>query len=195
MPGNTLSGNTLSGGFTDAPTQAATAFRAALQAMARPGTIHRVAGAAPPAPLSTAAGVLLLTLADRTTPVYLAGAADTEAVRGWLAFHCGAPVVAPGDATFAVGRWEDLLPLGRFPIGDPAYPDRSATLIAELPVLTTDGPTLTGPGIEQTATLSLPETEAFRANRALFPLGLDIYFTAGDRIAGLPRSTNVTEAG
>ena len=40
----------LTGGFADAPAQSARAFRAALEAMARPGTIWTVAGAAPPAP-------------------------------------------------------------------------------------------------------------------------------------------------
>ena len=34
----------LSGGFTEAPLQSARAFREILEAMARPGTIRRVAG-------------------------------------------------------------------------------------------------------------------------------------------------------
>ena len=42
--------------------------------------------------------------------------------------------------------------------------------------------------------LSLPEIAAFRANRALFPLGFDCYFTSGDMLAALPRSTIVEEA-
>ena len=37
-------------------------------------------------------------------------------------------------------------------------------------------------------------SEAFRANRALFPLGFDTLFTCGDRLAGLPRSTIVEGA-
>ena len=41
----------LSGGFTDAPVEAARAFRAALEAMARPGSLHEVTGAEAPAPL------------------------------------------------------------------------------------------------------------------------------------------------
>ena len=44
------------------------------------------------------------------------------------------------------------------------------------------------------ARLNLPDTAAFRANRALFPLGLDFCFTAAERLAALPRSTKV-EAG
>lgn len=183
--------DTLSGGFTDAPVQSARAFRAVLEAMARPGTIRTVAGAAPPAPLSVAAGVALLTLTDPTTPLHLAGDADTPAVRDWLAFHIGAPLVEADDAAFALGKWEALQPVTRFRIGQPDYPDRAATLIVEVGRLTNHGPALTGPGIELAAWLSLPETKAFRVNRALFPLGFDCLFTCGDRLAGLPRSTRV----
>jgi alpha-D-ribose 1-methylphosphonate 5-triphosphate synthase subunit PhnH len=181
----------LTGGFAEAPVQSARAFRAVLEAMARPGTIHRVAGALPPEPLSVAAGVVLLTLCDGTTPLHLAGPADCQAVRDWVAFHIGAPLVAVEDAAFALGHWADLQPVSRFRLGQPDYPDRSATLMVETDRLVNHGPSLTGPGIETATWLNLPETAAFRANRALFPLGFDTIFTAGDRIAGLPRSTRV----
>lgn len=181
----------LSGGFADAPVQSARAFRAVLEAMARPGTIHAVTGAVPPAPLSVAAGVALLVLADPTTPVHLAGDTDCEAVRDWVAFHIGAPMVQAEAADFAVGRWQALQPVTRFRMGQPDYPDRSATLIVEVDHLTNHGPALTGPGIALATWLNLPETAAFRANRALFPLGFDCLFTAGSRLAGLPRSTRV----
>lgn len=184
----------LTGGFADAPVDAARAFRAILQAMARPGTIHPVAGAAPPAPLSPAAGAVLLTLADPTTPLHLAGAADCPSVRDWIAFHIGAPVVAAEEAQLAVGRWDALLPVGRFRIGQPDYPDRSATLIVETGRLDTDGARLTGPGIRTEARLTLPDTAAFAANRALFPLGWDCILTCGDRLAAIPRSTRVEAA-
>ena len=181
----------LTGGFTDPARQSAHAFRALLEAMARPGRIHQVAGALPPAPLSIAAGVTLLTLADATTPLHLAGGCDREELRGWIAFHCGSPLVGPEEAQFVLGAWEDLHPLSRFRTGEPAYPDRSATLIVEMPQLTATGARLTGPGIERDAQLSLPETAAFQANRALFPLGFDVILTCGDTLAALPRSTRV----
>ncbi len=184
----------LSGGFADAPVDAARAFRAALQAMARPGLIHTVAGAAPPAPLSVAAGVLLLTLADPETPLYLAGAHDCAAVREWITFHCGAPISSPCDAVLAVGRWSALAPLDAYQIGTPDYPDRSATLIVERDQIEGRGADLSGPGIAQEAYLSLPDIEPFQQNAALFPQGLDFYFTAGDRLAALPRTTQVRTA-
>jgi alpha-D-ribose 1-methylphosphonate 5-triphosphate synthase subunit PhnH len=187
----TLHADALSGGYTDAPTQSARAFRAILEAMARPGTIHTVAGAAPPAPLSLAAGVALLTLTDPTTPLHLAGKADCQPVRDWVAFHIGAPLVAAEEASFALGTWDALQPVTRFKIGQPDYPDRSATLIVEVDRLTNHGPALTGPGIALATWLNLPETAAFRANRALFPLGFDCLFTVGAQLAGLPRSTRV----
>lgn len=184
----------MDGGFADAPREAAFAFRAALQAMARPGRIEPLAGARPPAPVSQAAGALLLTLCDPETGVYLAGDHDRAEVREWITFHCAAPLVGPERADFALGTWEALQPVGAYRIGTPEYPDRSATLIVEVPALSPSGARLTGPGIETEAALSLPELAAFRANAARFPLGFDCYFTCADRLAGLPRSTRVMEA-
>jgi alpha-D-ribose 1-methylphosphonate 5-triphosphate synthase subunit PhnH len=183
----------LDGGFADPPRQAAHAFRAALSALSRPGRIERIEGAAPPAPCSPAAGALLLTLCDTTTGLHLAPSHDTGALRGWIAFHTGAPIVPAEEADFALGSWAALAPVARFRIGTPAYPDRAATLIVEMDRLASSGARLTGPGIETEAALSLPETAAFAANRARFPLGFDCYFTCGDRLAGLPRSTRVEE--
>ncbi len=181
----------LSGGFAEASVEAARAFRAVMRAMARPGTVERVAGAAPPAPLSVAAGVAVLVLCDPTTPVHLAGAHDCAALRGWIGFHTGAPVVARGEAMFALGTWEALAPLEGYAPGTPDYPDRSATLIVEMARLEAAGARLTGPGIREAAALSLPEVAAFEDNAARFPLGLDFLFCCGDRLAGLPRTTRV----
>ncbi len=183
----------LLGGFQTAPIQSARAFRAALEAMARPGSIWSVEGAVPPAPMSVAAGVLILTLCDGTTPLHLGATYDLPVIRDWVTFHTGAPLVAAEGAAFAFGSWADLSPVNRFAIGLPDYPDRSATLIVEMPVLAPEGMRLRGPGIADVAHLTLPETAAFRANRALFPQGFDTYLTCGSRLAGLPRSTIVED--
>ncbi|TDL85153.1 phosphonate C-P lyase system protein PhnH [Meridianimarinicoccus aquatilis] len=182
----------LSGGFRDAPIQAAHVFRAAMTATAQPGTILPVRGATPPAPLSVAAGALLLTLCDGDTPVHLAGKLDDPSLRDWLTFHTGAPLCDPQESAFAIGEWEDLAPLNRFSIGTPEYPDRAATLIVELDKLEATGATLRGPGIQNEAKLSLPDITAFQDNAARFPLGCDFFFTCGNRLAALPRSTKVT---
>jgi alpha-D-ribose 1-methylphosphonate 5-triphosphate synthase subunit PhnH len=181
----------LSGGFADASVASARAFRAVLDALARPGRIARLEGARPPAPLSPAAGVLLLTLADATTPVHLAPSHDAADLRGWLAFHCGCPLVEAPKAVFALGDWAALLPTDRFAAGTPDYPDRSATLIVEVAALEPPNARLTGPGICGAALLRLPDPDLFRANRSRYPLGFDSFLTCGDRIAGLPRSTRV----
>lgn len=177
----------LTGGFTNAPHQSAYAFRAALNVLSRPGMIETVSGATPPAPLSVAAGVLIVTLCDRTTPLHLAGIYDCPEVRNWVTFHTGAPLVAAEAASFALGQWLDLA-VDHYAIGTAEYPDRAATLIVEMPSLTATGAHLTGPGIEVSARLSLPQ--GFR-NRAEFPLGLDCFFTCCDRIAALPRSSKI----
>lgn len=182
----------LSGGFADSARDGARAFRVAMEVMARPGTIAMLDQAAPPAPLSVAAGTLLLVLCDPGTPVWLAGACDTAAVRDWLAFHAGAPIAAgPCDCAFAIGRWDVLGPLAAFPAGTADYPDRSATLIVEVDTLAAAGSVLEGPGVKGQAALSLPDPDAFRANAARFPLGVDAFFTCGPRVAALPRSTKV----
>ena len=187
-----MQAQSLSGGFADPAVQSAHAFRRVMEAMARPGSIQDVTGAQPPAPLSVAAGAVLLTLCDTDTPVYLAGEADCAEVRSWLAFHTGAPLTGPSHAMFALGTWEALMPLSAYPVGTSEYPDRSATLIVERPALAQDGAVLTGPGIPDRARLSLPDLQPFRDNRALFPLGLDFIFTAGSRLAALPRTTVVS---
>lgn len=186
-----MHGSALEGGFSQPAHTAALAFRTAMDVMARPGHIAPICGARPPAPLSGAAGTLILTLCDSDTPIHLAGGYDTQSVRDWITFHTGAPFAPAQSCTFAVGTWADLTPLGAFPVGTAQYPDRSATLIVECAKLTDDGPRLTGPGIRDHAALSLPETTAFQHNAARFPLGLDFFFTSGDRVAALPRSTQV----
>ena len=188
-----MQAQTLSGGFDDPAIRAAHAFRSVMEAMARPGTVQEISGAEPPAPLSKAAGSVLLTLCDTDTPVYLAGDADNEATRAWLSFHTGAPLTGPSHCMFAVGTWTALGPLSSYPIGTSEYPDRSATLIVESPELSEIGATLRGPGIKSQAALSLPEISAFQSNTALFPLGLDFVFTSGSQLAALPRSTEVSE--
>lgn len=178
----------LAPGFADEARDAAHAFRAILNAMSRPGTT--VSLAAPgPAGLSPAAAAVLLTLVDRTTPLHLAASHDTPALRDWIAFHRGAPIVVAEAAMFALGDWDALQPLDRFAIGTPEYPDRSATLIIDgaegRPV------TLVGPGIREAASAALPEPQAFRGNHARFPLGWDAILTRGDAAVAIPRSTEV----
>lgn len=175
--------------FADPPTDSAVAFRALMRATARPGTVHALAAPAPEG-LSPAAAATLLVLADATTPVW------TEAGRDWIVFHAGAPVTEDrGAAAFGVGAWSDLAPLDAWPAGTPEHPDRSATLIVEVPALDGPGPRLTGPGIEGEARMPLPDPAALAANAARYPLGVDLILTCGDRVAALPRSARIHPEG
>ncbi|MCF6431560.1 phosphonate C-P lyase system protein PhnH [Leisingera sp. MMG026] len=179
------------GGFSNPPVVSAQAFRAAMNAMARPGRIEDITGAIPPDGISVAAGSLLLTLCDPETGVYLAPDVDSEALRCWLSFHTGAPIVAAEQADFVLGSWAALMPLDRFRIGTPEYPDRSATLIVEVPAFGAPNAVLSGPGIKDTAKMALPELEALQNNAMLYPLGMDFFFTCGAQLAALPRSTQI----
>lgn len=183
------------GGFSNPSHDAAYAFRAAMRAMARPGTVEPITGGSAPWPTSAASATLLLTLCDPDTGVHLAGAYDNEDVREWVTFQTGATLVAAEQADFAIGTWEALQPVTRFKIGTSEYPDRAATLVVDRPGLEPNGARLAGPGIKDSAFLNLPELAAFQANRKLFPLGFDCFFCAGGQIAALPRSTIVSEAG
>lgn len=157
----------------------------------------RLEGAAPPPPLSAAAGALLLILADRETPVWLAADVSGSSVPKWLTFHTNAALVVEADAAvYAVGSWAEIGEIGRFAIGTPEHPDRSTTLVVEVPQLRGGASLrLSGPGVSGSRLFSpeLPAdaAEALASNHARFPLGVDVFFTSGCDVAALPRSTKV----
>jgi alpha-D-ribose 1-methylphosphonate 5-triphosphate synthase subunit PhnH len=178
-------------------------FRKVMDATARPGTIQTIAeGAAAPAPLTGAAAAIALTLFDHDTPVWLDAAFATDAVTQWLRFNTGCPIVTDqAQSAFAVAGDLAALPqLESFALGTPDYPDRSTTLILQVASLSGgEALTLSGPGIRDTAALApqgLPKgfVEQLAANRALFPLGVDVLLVAGNDIAALPRTTIVARA-
>lgn len=192
----------LSPGLADPAHDAQRLFRQVLDAFSHPGSIVSLAGAAPgPGTIAPATVAYLLTLADRDTPLWLAPAFDRPEVRDYLRFHAGTPIVASrGDATFAVLRHDDADPFDGFAIGTDTYPDRSATLVIDVPSLT-DGPVrlCRGPGIDGESRLAVAGlVDGFwrqcAANHALFPCGVDLVFTAGSSLVALPRSISVEVA-
>lgn len=176
-------------GFADPAADAARAFRAILDAMARPGTVQHMAGVTPPEGLSVAAACALLVLCDRTTPLYLAPSHDRPALRDWITFHIGAPFVAAPKAAFALGDWQALMPLSQYPAGTAEYPDRSATLIVE--TAPQHAARISGPGLQAPVDTTLPDPVAMADNAALFPLGVDFILTEGETLTALPRSTRI----
>ncbi|NKW77868.1 phosphonate C-P lyase system protein PhnH [Rhodobacteraceae bacterium R_SAG7] len=183
------------GGFADPAVASAHAFRAAMDVMARPGEIREITGGSAPEGLSPAAASLILTLADPETGLFLAPDVDSAALRGWITFHTGAPIVPAAKADFAVGGWDALMPLEQYRIGTSEYPDRSATLIVESPAFETPNATLRGPGIKERARMYLPDVALMQRNAMLYPLGVDVFFTSGSEIAALPRSTQIQPEG
>jgi alpha-D-ribose 1-methylphosphonate 5-triphosphate synthase subunit PhnH len=171
-------------------------FRAVLEGFSHPGRIVALPDApGGVGPLSAAATAFVLTLVDRDTPLFLAPAFDIAAVRDFVRFHTGAPIVTrEADALFALLTPDRMPVLDGFAIGSDPYPDRSATLVVELPWLTGGAPRAwRGPGIAthaEIAVAGLPESfwGEWTANHALFPCGVDVVFTAGAGLVALPRS-------
>jgi len=174
------------GGFADPPLDTAQTLRAVRTAVARPGALVPVPGAYPPAPLSQAAGALILALIDADSPVHLGGAADNPAVRAWIAEKCGAPVVSAETCRFGIGTWPALWPVSRFPPGKVGSAETGAHLVVEMPELKRAGPRLVGTAVDAGARLNLPEIEAFAENAARFPLGVHFFFCAGRTVAAVP---------
>ncbi|HQR97933.1 MULTISPECIES: phosphonate C-P lyase system protein PhnH [unclassified Polaromonas] len=187
----------LSAGFADPVHDAQTAFRRVLDALSRPGRRFVLGGAVPGLALGPAMAHLLLALTDDDTPVWWqreeGGAPD------WLRFHTGAGrAAAPQEAAFAVLVDAGAMPpLDSFAPGSAEAPERSATLLVEVPSLD-DGPAVEwrGPGIQDMQTVriaGLPDHfwTQWQVNHAAFPQGVDIVFTCADLALGLPRTTRV----
>jgi alpha-D-ribose 1-methylphosphonate 5-triphosphate synthase subunit PhnH len=190
--------------FTDPVFDAQRVFRAAMNALARPGTLQPLeADLRPPPLLPRELAALALAFADHETPVWLdAVLAGSPEVLEYLRFHTGAPIARrPGDAAFAIVSDAALCPaLTSFTLGTPDYPDRSTTILLQADTLRSSHTlSLTGPGISGSAVLRaepLPPgfVREWAANRALFPRGVDILIAAEGWLAGLPRSTEMNEA-
>ena len=195
--------DTLLPGFRDPVHDAQRCFRSVLDAMARPAsrrTLPEPAGVPDGWPPALAA--LALTLFDQDTPVWLDPAAACRQATAHLRFHCGCPLTDRLErAAFAViADTAAAPPLHAFPIGDPQYPERSATLILAVEGLT-GGTALRcqGPGIKgeaMSSPIGLPAgfVRQWADNHALYPSGVDVILTAGDQVMCLPRSISIEEA-
>ncbi|MCV0426497.1 MAG: phosphonate C-P lyase system protein PhnH [Roseibium sp.] len=193
----------LAAGFQDPVHNAQTCFRAIMDVMARPGSrkVIDTHDLSPPAPLTPVAAAIALTLFDYDTPVWLDRSLNSsEAVKAFLRFHTGAPIVGEAvDASFAlVSDPEHLIPLASFNQGSAEYPDQSTTVILTGQEFgTAPSVTLTGPGIKDTtvfATGPVPPVfwDQVASNNNQFPRGIDLIFAGETEIAALPRSTRIS---
>jgi alpha-D-ribose 1-methylphosphonate 5-triphosphate synthase subunit PhnH len=186
-------------GFSDPVMESQGTFRTVLNAMINPGRVLSAGGSLKaPEPLHPAAAAVCLTLLDFETPLWVDLPGGSESMR-WLQFHCGCPLIPhPSAAKFAlITNWTDAPSLGEFYIGKDESPGSSATLILQVSGLTSgSGRRLAGPGIETESFLAvegLPDHfwTFWKANHRLYPLGVDIIFTAGSVLAALPRTIEV----
>src|SRR6202048_1722025 len=139
----------LPAGFVDKVLSAQSTFRSVMDAMARPGSVQRIAAtSSAPSAMMRGTAAIALTLFDHDTPVWLDPLmSETSEVTKWLKFHSGAPVIADSSiCSFAlVGDAAALPALDRFSFGSNEYPDRSPTGILQAESLT-QGPPLACPG-------------------------------------------------
>lgn len=192
--------NSVGLGFADPVVESQEVFRLVLDAMSHPGRVVAVppgVAADTMSGFSDAAAALALTLLDHETPVWLdvalPGAGD------FIRFHCGAPLVGtPSASRFGFAADLGSLPqLADFDLGSADFPERSTTLVIEVPeLLEAPGLRLRGPGIRALAHLRVGGLPAgfwtARADLAkLFPLGIDLVLTCGRRLAAVPRTTTV----
>ena len=178
------------------------AFRALMDALARPGTVKPLPpAAAAPSTLSATAAAVALTMLDYETPVWLdAPLAQRPQVADWVRLHTGARVTSdPREAAFAFIADPVHAPaFDGFSLGTPEYPDRSATLVLQVEDFGSGQRLLlAGPGIADVRSFSarpLPPDFQNRiaANRALFPRGVDMILVSPDAVAALPRSVAST---
>src|SRR3979490_3410602 len=95
----------LPAGFADKVLSAQSTFRSVMEAMARPGSVRRIAApAGPPAAMIRGSAAIALTLFDHDTPIWLdAAMSETSDVSKWLKFHTSAPVISDSSiASFAL---------------------------------------------------------------------------------------------
>ncbi|HEY8335782.1 MAG TPA: phosphonate C-P lyase system protein PhnH [Tardiphaga sp.] len=188
-------------GFANKVLSAQSTFRSVMDAMARPGSVQRIAApSGVPVSMMRGTAAIALTLFDQDTPVWLDGAMTAAPDVGkWIRFHCSAPVI--GDAAicdFAViGDPRLLQGFDRFALGSGEYPDRSTTLIIQVDSLTQGAAIeLSGPGIDGATTLrasiGIPDLlDRLAVNHALFPRGVDLILVADDAIVAIPRTTRL----
>lgn len=187
-------------GFANPVFESQATFRALLDAMSYAGRVHELrTDLIPPAPLAAATAAIALTLFDFDNAVWLDAASAQGELPPFLRFHCGARMCSkPVEARFAVIVDPSTMPaLDSFAIGEDRYPDRSATLIIQVPSLTGGrATTWTGPGIDGRREVRIAGVlagfwEQWALNHELYPLGVDIIFASANAVVGLPRGVKV----
>lgn len=194
--------HTLIPGFSDPVQQGQQVFRGLLTAMSEPGRLIQTSMTdSQPEGMHNTTWQLALSLLDTDTAVWLSPSLKaSDPVTSNLRFHCQCRFVdTPATADFAIANHDELPPLEDLNWGTAEYPDRSTTLVIQVPALSAEPFwRLTGPGIKSSRDLriaSLPEqfrSELIRS-RERFPRGIDTLFCCDSRLTALPRTTTIAE--
>lgn len=188
-------------GFCDPVHDAQRTFRALLDALARPGISHTTASVTPPPGLTTSCAAAALTLLDLETSVWLQAHCSEDIksadIKSWLLFHTGCRFTDnPQQADFAlIWTVSHGLSLQDFNWGTPEYPEASTSLLIQCPSLHGGNAiTLQGPGIlgEMTVDVSLSHSfwQQWQQMTRHYPLGVDAWCFADNRVMGLPRTSH-----
>ena len=173
-------------------------FRALLDAMARPGTVHSL----PPRRVEDGewGGALLVLQALLDHEVTFHVLSEQSLPHEQLLRRTGARSAALEQADFVLARGGGAVAaIEEAREGGFEEPERSATVIVLADSLDGDGValTLSGPGIESTALLTVENVpvaafEALRSRTVTFPQGVDVILvdTTG-HVAAVPRSTRI----
>ncbi len=187
-------------------------YRQCLEALARPGTAHRLET---PERLRSALGgrpavvAPALALADLMTPIVPIAAGSTESTEMSaeelttdVVRLAGAPLGTLSDARLALATANpDPATLRMLNIGTPSTPQNGALLLQQISALD-EGPNtchlrLAGPGVDGSTDVAVAglTTAFFTAREALvaqFPTGIDVLFVTPDGVVlGVPRTTKV----
>lgn len=189
-------------GFTHDAYGSQAVFKTSLNALSYPGRPMKMPfNCALPAQGQGAAAALLLGLLDSNTTLWMSPNLFDSDAAPWLRFHTGCKVSKDvHTAQFIWVAFGDPIPqLSTLTLGNDEYPDQSATCILETQGFNehSEGWVIQGPGIDgerQLTVLGLPETfeGQWAINHAIFPRGVDVFFTDATHIVGLPRSTRIS---
>ncbi len=184
-------------GFPEPTADSQGVFRDCLEALSAPGRCVEMCTAIDAVPgIHPASLVLLLAMLDQDTNLWLSPSAAAAAAT--FRFHTGCRLVDdPAAAHFALAANPQELPaLEVFAGGTDEHPERSATLLLQVPAFAGARWLLTGPGIESSIRVAAPDlgdgfVAQWQRNRGRFPRGIDLFLVCGRTLCGLPRTTDI----
>jgi alpha-D-ribose 1-methylphosphonate 5-triphosphate synthase subunit PhnH len=175
------------------------AFRAMLNALARPGTIERIDPLPDvPSPFALAAALLEAVVDHEVT---FAIAPGNAAVEEAVLRRTGSIVGEPATADYVVTTLSALpATLVAVKAGSPEFPDHSATVVTVVPGFDSGQSLLIeGPGIPGSTPIAIEgwtpaHTQAFREKNDLLPQGVDLVLVdAAGCLAAFTRYTRIME--